>query len=129
MEEPRTSGQSALRVTTANKKKPREKQVCPVCDVAVVHVPRHLRQTHLFSIAESRMYRETYKLAKSYGRHNECPVPQCGFRTARIDKHLKRGHKLSSEERRIYCKIARARSSSNRKENRERVSSISYFVH
>ena len=77
-----------------------------------------------FSELSSRMYRGEFKIAKSFRDNNSCPVPQCAFRMARIDKNLKRGHRLSVDEGRVYCKIARARSSSKRKDavDRERVS-------
>ena len=123
--EPSASAQSEP-TFTGNKKKPQGKLICPVCESTVVHMPRHLRQKHLYSESSSRMYREDFKIANSFRHINTCLVPQCGFRTARIDKHLKKGHKLSIEEMQVYCRIERARSSSKRKEiaDRERVSSM-----
>ncbi|XP_063069307.1 uncharacterized protein LOC134460726 [Engraulis encrasicolus] len=97
---------------TESKSKSRERKKCPMCDAFVVHVPRHLRQTHKLTRKEiAAIYRPKPRLAsgpkfKDYHRMRVCPVKNCDRTIKQLSQHLKKIHKMdadSTEYKMLLC--------------------------
>ena len=107
----------------------RSKKICPVkhCGAEVIHLPRHLRETHKWHKEHARTaiqhysLRKTYTYSNSYSslsahrkdshKHRRCPVAGCLSIVKRLPPHLMQHHRISrnSEQFTQLCKTARKR--------------------
>ena len=61
---------------------------CPDCDVRIVNVFRHLRQTHNYAEAQVGLY----KIDSAGHRRKSLPCPDCGKNITRLPRHLRDIH-------------------------------------
>jgi len=101
----------------------RPRKLCPVkgCGVSVIHLPRHLRQYHDWTMNDARHAVNTFQLRKTYLRKNSsikspkykdyhrarpCPVEGCPAVVKRLSSHLK-CHKIAQHSP-LYKELLKA---------------------
>jgi len=96
----------------------RSKKKCPVCAKRVIHLPRHLRETHEWTGGDSQRAvnlfglrkphetsrRKTSTKSRDYHYRRLCPVSGCGTGLKRLPSHLRHVHGISSISP-VYTKL------------------------
>jgi len=100
----------------------RVQKCCPVCRVPVIHIPRHLRNSHGWTSEEARAAVQRFKLRrvpevkrkqkyKDYHKLRPCPVPGCSVSVKRLPSHLQ-SHKIAKNSLQYKMLLYKAKKSS-----------------
>lgn len=117
-EVPQTSGevpQTSAKVSKKAKGKARAKHKCPFpsCESSVIHLPRHMADSHGWSKKDASTVLNRFALRKErvkpskikrYVKSIQCPFPRCNSVVKRIYNHLYDVHKLKPGTK-IYKKV------------------------
>ena len=90
-----------------NKKYKRKKVKCPLRQVELFHLPRHMVCVHGHSKEKARYSRSSHGIYtqhstkkenpkfKDYHKKSKCPIPSCGAVVFRLPRHMLTVHKMS----------------------------------